>query len=56
MGYCSRIRKNVTDREQTENGEQRTEKPITETPSPMELRVEWANSPEDIGEEKEEKV
>ena len=31
MGHCSRIRKNVTEkREQTENREQRTEKPITE--------------------------
>ena len=33
MGQYSRIRKNVTDGEQrTENGEQRTEKQITEAP------------------------
>ena len=31
MGHCSRIRKNVTEnKEQRENREQRTDKPITE--------------------------
>ena len=42
--YCSRIRKNVTCREQTDR-EQRTEKQITEaTLIQMDRRVKWANT------------
>ena len=32
MGHCSRIRKNVTDREKITDREKRTEKPIMEFP------------------------
>ena len=32
ISYCSRIRNNLTNGQQTENREQRTKKPITESP------------------------